>query len=506
MNAIPEIQYRPEGPQPLLREIPLGEDYPVSALGPLRDAVETAHMTTQAPVAIAAQSALSLASLATQAHADVETLAGSCPISLFCLTVARSGERKSATDKVLMSGLREFERIQSQEYGIELDSHKNTLALWKVDRDQILNDAKKRKGANRIAAEADLKALGPEPKPPRLPNLTATEPTFEGLQKLFAVGQPALGLFSDEGSQFLGGYAMSNDNRMKTIGGLSSLWDAQPINRTRSGDGQSTLHGRRLAVHLMVQPIAARPLLADPIANGQGFLARFLITEPPSAIGTRISKGPCSNVANVAYSQRLNSILEACKPVSEHDRQELKPRVLPLSADARTLLVGFYNAVERAQAAGGEFEHVTSFASKSAEQAARIAGVLSLWRSLDVVEVTAHTMADAITLAGFYLGEAKRLAEAATISLEIDLAEQLRVWLRDSWPEKANALDRSPHHIVPRDVVQYGPNSLRETKKAKKVLKTLEEAGWITLLPEGQEIDGAARKTAYLMAETKNGF
>ncbi|MEP2472038.1 MAG: DUF3987 domain-containing protein, partial [Paracoccaceae bacterium] len=88
-----------------------------------------------------------------------ETLAGSCPISLFCLTVARSGERKSATDKVLMSGLREFERIQSQEYGIELDSHKNTLALWKVERDQILNDAKKRKGENRIAAEADLEAL-----------------------------------------------------------------------------------------------------------------------------------------------------------------------------------------------------------------------------------------------------------------------------------------------------------------------------------------------------------
>lgn len=94
-----------EDPQPLVREIPRGADYPVSSLGPLREVVEAVQAITQAPVAIAAQSALSVASLAVQAHADVETLAGCVPTSLFCLTVAQSGERKSRCDKLVMAGL-----------------------------------------------------------------------------------------------------------------------------------------------------------------------------------------------------------------------------------------------------------------------------------------------------------------------------------------------------------------------------------------------------------------
>ena len=64
----------PEGPQPLLRPAPSANAYPVEALGPLRAAVEAVQDMTQAPVAIGAQSALSIAALAVQGFADVETL------------------------------------------------------------------------------------------------------------------------------------------------------------------------------------------------------------------------------------------------------------------------------------------------------------------------------------------------------------------------------------------------------------------------------------------------
>jgi hypothetical protein len=37
-----------------------------------------------------------------------------------------------------------------------------------------------------------------EPSAPPSADRTVTEPTFEGLTKLFATGQPSLGLFSDE--------------------------------------------------------------------------------------------------------------------------------------------------------------------------------------------------------------------------------------------------------------------------------------------------------------------
>lgn len=70
MTAPQPIQYTPEGPQPLVRETPTGAEHPVHTLGPLRADVEAVQGMTQAPVAIPAASALSVASLALQGFAD----------------------------------------------------------------------------------------------------------------------------------------------------------------------------------------------------------------------------------------------------------------------------------------------------------------------------------------------------------------------------------------------------------------------------------------------------
>ena len=209
MKAQPQIKETPfkaEGPQPLVREIAPGGDYPVHALGPLRAAVEAVQGMTQAPVAIPAASALSVASLAVQSFADVETLGGARPTSLYTLTIARSRERKSACDAPLIKALRDHEKEQAKAQREAMESWRNKHTLWKGERDRILREAAKGKGEKRTAAEADLDALGLEPEAPPSADRTVTEPTFEGLTKLFAHGQPSLGLFSDEGGQFLGGH------------------------------------------------------------------------------------------------------------------------------------------------------------------------------------------------------------------------------------------------------------------------------------------------------------
>src|SRR6056297_1604272 len=435
MTAPQPIQYTPEGPQPLVRDIAPGAVYPVHALGPLRGAVEAVQGITQAPLAIPAQSALSVASLAVQGFADVDTLGGPRALSLYALTIARSGERKSACDVPLMTALRDHEREQATAQRDAMESWRNAQALWKGERDRILAEAKKGKGEKRTAAQADLEALGQEPAAPPSADRTVTEPTFEGLTRLFATGQPSLGLFSDEGGQFLGGHAMNSDNRQKTLAALNDLWQGNPIRRTRAGDGHASLYGRRLAVHLMVQPAVARKFMADPLAADTGFLPRFLICEPRSTIGTRMqATARRDDAALSAYALRLSCILETPLPMDPETR-ELQPRTLNLSSEARGLLVQFSDAIEAAQAPGRDLAHVTGTASKAAEQAARIAGVLTLWRDLHAPEVEAHDMADAIDLAQFYLSEASRLASAATVSAEIDRAETLRRWLLESWPE-----------------------------------------------------------------------
>ena len=146
MNAPNPVPFTPEGPQPLVREIAPGAAYPVQSLGPLRAAVEAVQGATQAPVAIPAQSALAVASLAVQAFADVETLGGTRPVSLYALTVARSGERKSACDAPLLTSLRDHEREQAKAQRDAMQSWENAFALWKGEKDRILSAAKKGKG------------------------------------------------------------------------------------------------------------------------------------------------------------------------------------------------------------------------------------------------------------------------------------------------------------------------------------------------------------------------
>ena len=179
------------------------------------------------------------------------------------------------------------------------------------------------------------------------------------------------------------------------------------------------------------------------------------------------------------------------------DTRELKPRRLNLGTDARATLIAFSDAVEAAQRTGGDLAHVTGYASKAAEQAARIAGVLTIYADPDARTVELAAMRDGIALAQFYLGEAARLADGATVSTETQRAERLRRWLTDEWPSRALALDLDPATVIPADVARHGPAALRETKVAKAALGLLAAYGWVTAMEPGSEVNGAPRKLAY---------
>lgn len=483
----PHLSVEPQAsaePTPLVRETPPGEPYPMDALGALRPAAEAIHDMTQAPPAIAAQSVLGVVALAVQALADVETLRGRAPASLFLLTVAASGERKSSCDKLAMQPVREFEAELSNVFREENLAYRNNLAVWEERRKEILRSAK----SDPTTARLELDALGPEPLGPLYASIVAAEPTMEGITKHMDRLRPALGLFSDEGGAFIGGHAMNADNRLKTLSGFSRLWDGSPVDRWRAGEGVMAFPGRRISAHLMIQPIVAADLFSDRLATEQGFLARCLLTEPASAIGTRLRLGhaAASAPALVTFSKRVGDLLRRPLPVREGSRNELEPPLLHLSDEARLVLQDFHLDIERAQATGREFEGSRAAASKAAEQAARLSAILTLYADQEANSVSGETMTDAATLASFYVNEAARLADAATVSKETAEAERLRKWLREKWAEP---------FISATDAAQSGP--FKETDRARRALETLERFGWVSPAAEGATIRGKRRRTAW---------
>ncbi len=264
-------------PMPLVRAAERPQPFPHHALGPvLENAALGIADIVQCPIDIAANSVLAAASLAAQPHVDVihPATGRRVPVSLFVLTIAESGERKSAADAEALAPVRQFEMEAADTYKLQSGRWRNAHEAWEAERAAL----KRKTRGDRKALEVKLSDLGDEPKPPPKPYIIVTEPTYEGLAKLLAESQPSVGLFSSEGGGFLGGHAMRDDSRLRALTGLSELWDGSPLKRTRAGDGATQLNGRRLTLHLMVQPNIAPQLLADDLAIGQGFLSRLLVS------------------------------------------------------------------------------------------------------------------------------------------------------------------------------------------------------------------------------------
>lgn len=301
----------PEGPLPLFPPLPPAEPFPVDALGPtLARATSAIANKVQVPVAMAAQSVLAAAALAAQAHADIMLPYGQTrPLSLFFVTVAASGDRKSSADNEALWPVTKREKTLREEHVEEMKDWRAARDAWGGEHKKIETDKKLGYSERKDA----LAMLGDEPAKPLAPFLTTGDLTLEGLTKNWINAHPALGIFTAEAGVFTNGHGMSDDNRLRTAAMLSEVWDGKPVKRVRALDGVTILPGRRLSMHLMVQPGAAAGFLGNSTLKDQGLLSRVLAAAPESLAGTRLHRAvdPADDHAIRSYGARILALLEA---------------------------------------------------------------------------------------------------------------------------------------------------------------------------------------------------
>jgi hypothetical protein len=485
---VAEVTGVAEAPRPLFRELAQASSYPVDALGSiLASAAKAIVDRIQCPDALAAQSVLAAASLAVQAHADIEIPATGHvkPISLFMVSVAASGERKSAADGESLWPVRKREKALREAYAADVPEYLKLKAAWDAARKKALDGTK----GDKHAIKGKLDEVGGEPPKPLEPMLTCGEPTFEGICKLLAGGQPAMGIFSDEGGSFIGGHGMSPDAKLRTIAGLSGIWDGSPIKRVRALDGSSIIGGKRVALHLMAQPEAAALMLTDPVLLDQGFLSRVLVSAPASTAGTRFQRepDPASGAALSRYHARILSILERQPTLALDSRNELEPRVLRFAPDAANAWRDYADHVEGLLAPGQPFEPIRGFANKLPEHAARIAAVLTLVDNIDAPRVDRETLERAVRLAEYYTREALRLFEAGYASPELRRAEALRKWL----------IQHDHSHIGLAEIYQTGPRMVRDAATARAAVGVLVDHGWLIPVAGPSKVKGKNVREAW---------
>lgn len=489
LDKLLEEEEKANQPLPLMRDVPPETAVPIDALdGILRDAVLAIHDKVGAPVATGFQSVLAVATLATQAHANVlMPTQQKRPISDYFMTISESGERKSSADSEAMKPVRMREDELRQEYEAALPNYRDERQAWEKARTDVQNKAAK---GNAQAIKAALQAIGPEPQPPLHPFLTCNEPTLEGLYLSLSTGQASQGVFSSEGGQFYGGYSMSKDNKLKTVASLSSLWDGDSVRSPRKGDGISSIENRRLSSHLMMQPGVARLAFGDPVLTDQGFMSRQLAVMPDPLAGTRLWKTPKpkSLAALDAYTQHTLGILRQPYPLQSGKVNELAPRTLVLSDAAASEWKAFYNAVEKDSGSGGRYERIRGLASKLGEHAIRLAAVLTLFDDMNATNVPLEKMQAGIALAQYYAQEALRIAGIAEVDAKVIAANKLLDWVNSSY--KGDLI--TYHHVYKNGCAGFG-----DAKVTKAAFETLEEHGYLTKLPGKHHIGGANCKDVY---------
>ncbi|MGH8384763.1 MAG: DUF3987 domain-containing protein, partial [Pseudomonas sp.] len=169
-----------EPPQPLLEYQQAPLPYPAEALGDLLGpAVERLAEVIGVPCAMAAQSVLASAALVSQGHANVQLDGRTYPLSLYLLTVASSGDRKSAVDHQALRAARDWERQQWTLYAAKLKAYRAASSVM----------------ANPKTSTERAEAKGGELSEPVPPRLIIAEPTIEALVKSLCQGLPSMGLF-----------------------------------------------------------------------------------------------------------------------------------------------------------------------------------------------------------------------------------------------------------------------------------------------------------------------
>jgi hypothetical protein len=415
------------------------------------------------------------------------------PLSLWLLTIAESGERKSAVDGEAMRAVREIERALATKYEDALKEHSAELAEWTVRKEHASSEARKRGGADLADA---LLALGVEPPPPLKPMIVAADFTAEGLAKLLLAGRPSIGAFTDEAGLVFGGHGMTKETVVRTAATLSRLWDRGELDRVRATEGATKLWGRRLALHLMAQPVIAERALSDDVLAGQGFLARCLMAWPNGTAGTRAyTPEPVRDDASMrAFSQRIAELLRRDFQLVDGARNELAPRALRLTADAAWEWRNVHDAIERAEAPGGRYAACKPWASKAGEQCLRIAGVLRLVEEPDAEVIDADSIRRAAELTVWYLNEAARLAGASQVSPEVHDAEALLAWCHAT----ARAM------LYSTVALSRGPARIRENAAFCRAMAELEATGWAHPIEGGAIIDGRHRKRVWTIVPAED--
>lgn len=472
-------------PQPLAAKIE-PEPYPLDALpATIRAAVIEVQAFTKAPVPMVASAALAALSLAIQSHVDIkraEKLHG--PVGLFSLTIADSGERKSTCDSFFTSAIRDYQAEQAELAKPVLEKYRAKIAAWEAKRAGMLDAIKQASKASKNTANIERELHQHEqekPEPPKVPKLLRGDDTPENLAFVLAREWPSAGAISAEGGIIFGSHGMGSESAMRNMALLNILWDGGSLDIGRRSKESFTVSNARLTVAIQIQEATLREFFAKSgaLARGTGFLARFLVAWPESTQGFRpFTEAPANWPHLAEFNRRIAAILNQPAPID--DSGALTPVMMMLAPKAKAAWIEYHDAIESELASGGELYDVRDVASKSADNAARLAALFHVFEHGAGGAVGLASFEGASRIAAWHLHESRRFFGELALPAELADAARLDTWLIQHCQRKRT------HFIGKNFVRQHGP--LRDGARLDAAIRELANLERLRLDRDGKHL------------------
>lgn len=474
-----------------------GKPYPIDALPrEIKDAVKEVRAFVQAPMALVASSALSTLSIVGQGFVDVKRAEKlQSPTSLFFLSVLDSGERKSATDGYFKQPILEYEREHRLEAEPLIRKYKAEYAAWQAERDGIVaaikNMAKSGKSAQKQKQDLEELELH-EPKEPRVPKILLGDETPESLGYALAKRFPLAAIATSEGGSVLGGHAMNADSVMRNLAQYNSLWDGAKISVGRRSSESYEIEGARFSISIAVQRPTIQAFIRKTggLARGTGFFARCLMAWPESTQGTRFfQEAPKDWPSLEAYHERIRALLAQPLPMVDG---RLEPFLMELSPDAKAAWVRFHDDIEAELSNSGELYAVRDIASKTADNAARLAALFELFTNGLAREVGRESFVGAAAIVGWHLYETRRFFDDLDIVESNVDAQKLEAFLIREYVKTGEPFYRK------NKALQYSP-----IRNSENLNKAIDELVSLNRLRQYEDETGHFLETSPLVREVQ---
>lgn len=401
---------------------------------------------------------LATSSLACQSLVNVRRPNGqSIPCAVWLLTLAESGERKSAVASIVSKPIKNKQDALDAQNKLDLEKYTFDHEIWLVQKKVLLKSIEKAMKKNESQDEFKLRLEEHERIKPVIPTPvkwlyedTTPEAILYGMQHF---GKSA-GIFSDEGATVFSGHAMRNFSIFNT------LWSGGQLAVDRRTTSSYVLTDARLTFSLMIQPDLMQKFIDKSGAEARsiGLLARFLTAYPKTTQGTRLIESTHQSWHHLSkFHKRIDSLLEETIRII-HEGKSSPKTDLKLSVEAARFWVDSFNSIEKQLIQGGALHDTKDYASKVLENVLRVAGIFHMIGGGEG-KISLDTIARADVICRWYGDEFSRLFSSRA---QMPEAQSDAYALEDWFNKQISA--RNIRIIKKQFIRQYGPNQLRQSK------------------------------------------